>query len=81
MLRHTVLAMREATSPGTILEAWKESGCWPVDETRVINLRNFPGLNLEPQTISPPRKRARNGFKISNRLLTSEAVIAELNKD
>ena len=81
MLRHTLLAMREATSPGTVLEAWKESGCWPVDSTKAINLSNFPGLELEPRSISPPRKRARNGFRISNRLMTSEAVIAELSKD
>jgi hypothetical protein len=81
MLRHTLLAMREATSPGTVLEAWKESGCWPVNQSKAINLANFPELEVEPSDPSPPRKRRRGGFRISNRLMTSDEVIEELSKN
>ena len=80
-LGHSVRAMRIATSPGTILDAWKESGCWPVDKTKAINLSNFPGLDVDVQPSSPPPKRRRGGFRISNRILTSQAVIDELSED
>ena len=78
LLRHSLLAWREATSPGTILDAWEESGCWPVDRNKAINLRNYPGLNLPAPASPPPMNRTRAGFKISNRIMTSDQVIAEL---
>jgi hypothetical protein len=80
LLRHSLLAWREATSPGTILDAWEESGCWPVDKSKAINLRNYPGLDLPTPAPTPAPKRSRAGFKISNRIMTSDQVIAELQE-
>ena len=80
MMGHAVTAMRVATSPGTICRAWEESGCWPVDEKRVLNSANFPDLGFEAHTSSLPPKRTRKGFKISNRRLTSEQAIKEMKK-
>jgi len=70
--------MALALMPGVIQEAWKESGCWPVDVTKVLNGSNFPSLNLPLPRESPPKKRKRAGFRISNRLLTVDSAISEI---
>ena len=81
MLQHAVTAWRIATQIHYIHQAWKDSGCYPVDANKVINDQNFPGLdNGDMNTPSPPRKRRRNGFNISNRTLTANCAIAELRE-
>ena len=80
MMGHAVTAMRIATAPGTVCRAWQESGCWPIDGKQVLNTSNFPGLGFEKPSDTPPPKRTRTGFKISNRRLTSEQAIREMNK-
>jgi len=80
LLRHSLLAWREATEPGTVLNAWEESGCFPVDKSKAINLRSFPGLENPLAATPPPPKPKRAGFKISNRLMTSREVFEELER-
>lgn len=51
-----------------------------MDKSKAINLRNYPGLDLPTPAPTPAPKRSRAGFKISNRIMTSDQVIAELQE-
>ena len=77
MMAHSVTAMRVATSISTVLGAWEESGCWPIDPTKVLNLKNFPNLGYTEPLVEPPAKKKR-GFNISNRRLTAQAALVEM---
>ena len=78
-IKASVLAMSLALRPGIVMDAWKNSGCWPVDVTKAVNTEHFPTLDLPSPDNSPPKKRKRKGFNISNRILTVDTVIEEIH--
>ena len=78
MRTHALLAYLEATAPHIIKQAWKASGCWPINAARVLTSENFPELGYEDFIAPTPAKRKRKGFRISNRLLTADDALNEM---
>ena len=79
-LRHAAKAMAVACEKMVVIKAWRESGCWPVDDKKALTKKNFPDLDLPPEESPLLEKRKRSGFRISNQLLTSQANIQALRE-
>ena len=80
LLLHAIVAMRTATTPFTVRRAFELSVIFPIDSSKCLNASFFPNLGNLPNLPTIPAKRPRAGFKISGRVLTSEAVIEELEQ-
>ena len=79
-LEDSSFAMTYSLRKMVVIKAWEKSGCWPVDEKKIVTEDNFPGYNCSFDEVTLPAKRKRNAFRIDNKILTSEAVIEALSE-